>query len=398
MALAKRQLIKEENIDPAMKNDDHSDSIKRKKRINRDVDDPHIKDNFLPQKKRTHGPAISHNLRGFNNNNNNNNNNNTKTNDDQDDETLIRETQAALKSLSGSWPDSRLYKINDQDENPPFQNLFEEKHHDQKMSPTSSTHHTINGLPLDPHCNLKDTMALRDCNGKFKSDARLTQKIKNSGTDSKDKSSDSISQYQPPDFNELVDDSSNDLEIDMDDKEGRKRSEAKVRRDDPYPGYPKAQFSQVSAFKPPSELRKNGITAMPGPLGVYSVEPTYIGYPEPQTTMSTPLSITGYSVESEKQPIKIKVEESTAKSIGSPDSKQYTILQPAGVGSRAASVMQDIAREGVVSVSAVSSSSSPGIGIVSSSTMGHLNEKITFDRTIPALSPGSINRGKALCF
>lgn len=49
----------------------------------------------------------------------------------EDDETLIRETQAALKSLSGSWTDARtnLYRMQDQeDENPPpFQNLFEEK-------------------------------------------------------------------------------------------------------------------------------------------------------------------------------------------------------------------------------------------------------------------------------
>uniref|UniRef100_T1H1C4 Uncharacterized protein n=1 Tax=Megaselia scalaris TaxID=36166 RepID=T1H1C4_MEGSC len=55
-----------------------------------------------------------------------------KHSDDQpDDETLIRETQAALKSLSGSWSDTRssLYRLNDQDENPQFQNLFEEQKH-----------------------------------------------------------------------------------------------------------------------------------------------------------------------------------------------------------------------------------------------------------------------------
>ena len=47
-------------------------------------------------------------------------------------------------------------------------------------------------------------------------------------------------------------------------------------------------------------------------------------------------------------------------SVASPDatsSKQYTILQPAGAGSRAATAIQDVNREGVLSVSAVSSSS-----------------------------------------
>jgi hypothetical protein len=53
--------------------------------------------------------------------------------------------------------------------------------------------------------------------------------------------------------------------------------------------------------------------------------------------------------------------------IGSPDtnSKQYTILQPAGVGSRAASAIQDIAREGVVSVAAVSSTGESSGGAAS---------------------------------
>lgn len=410
MALAKRPLVKEENIDQGMKTDDHCESIKRKKRSQRDDDVISHERTILPQKKRSlgqiaqqsqqqqqqplHGPLN----RGLNNN--------LKQNEDQDDETLIRETQAALKSLSGSWPDSRgsLYKLNDQDENPSFQNLFEEKsHHDSKMSPSSSSV-SSNGPPhIDSQCNLKDVITLRDCNGKnIKIDSRNAQKIKSEHHRGGDKTNDqSISQYHPPDFNELVDDSSSDLQIDIDDKDGQNKLKRDLKlklltRDDSYPNYPK-QFSQVSAFKPPNEIRKNGLNVMPGPIGSYSVEPTYIGYPaESQTTIGDPsvIPIPTYSSVENKTAIKIKVEEA-GKSIGSPDSKQYTILQPAGIGSRAASVMQDIAREGVVSVSAVSSTSSPGIGIVSSSTqMNHMNEKIPYDRPIPALSPGSINRGK----
>lgn len=433
MALAKRPLAKEENIDPTMKNDEHdgNGNNKRKKRSNRD--DEQLKDerscsnNSLPQKKRSFIPITGPcggGLGGVGGGIGR-----TKQNpDDQDDETLIRETQAALKSLSGSWPDSRgsLYKINDQDENPPFQNLFEEKHHDLKLSPSASSghHHQISvdgsgsgsGVMIDSQCNIKDVITLRECNGKIiKNDLKMLQKFR------KDKDEFKIDplrlassqHYQSPDFNELVDDSSNDLEIDMSengDKDNQhyiklkkdilRRNRELHHKDDMYLNFPQSQnkvpFSQTSAFKPPTDIRKNGTIGLVGP---YAAEATFVGYPEePQSSMDQsipiPIPIPTYQVE-EKLPIKIKVEEST-KSVGSPDSKQYTILQPAGVGSRAASVMQDIAREGVVSVSAVSSSSSPGIGIVSSSTMAHIADKIHYDRPMPALSPGSINRGELI--
>lgn len=61
-------------------------------------------------------------------------------------------------------------------------------------------------------------------------------------------------------------------------------------------------------------------------------------------------------------------------SVTSPDSsKQYTILQPAGVGSRAASAIQDIAREGVVSVAAVTSCTTANNGSASNTANANGN-------------------------
>lgn len=390
MALAKRPSNREENIDPAMRIDENENGIKRKKRsirqtINNTIieDEPVLKEEkiSLPQKKRSFLPVSS--SRNQNNINNNNNNNNTK--DDQDDETLIRETQAALKSLSGSWPDARnsLYKINDQDENPSFQNLFDAKQSvESKLSPAQST--TSN------ESNSKEVF--RDYNGKIKADLKNYHKFRKERDSESPKYSSHY--HQTPDFNELVDDSSNELQIDMSDGE---RSSAKKSKKDDFPIGPKAPFSATSAFKPPSELRKNGLAT---PIGPYPAAATFIGgyqpVEQPQSTESLqPVAF----VDTTEKSVKIKVEE-IPKPIGSPDSKQYTILQPAGVGSRAASVMQDIAaREGVVSVSAVSSSSSPGIGVVSSSSGGPTGppigtDKMIFDRSIPPLSPNSINRGE----
>ena len=50
----------------------------------------------------------------------------------------------------------------------------------------------------------------------------------------------------------------------------------------------------------------------------------------------------------------------------SPDAKHYTTLQPVGIGSHAAYVMKDLLRDGIVSVSAVSSTSSPELDNVTS--------------------------------
>lgn len=411
MALAKRPTCKDTgNIDiipPPLKDD--TENNKRKKRPNRDDENyKHEEKLFLPQKKRVLGLPPPNNPINTNRLQHNGRQNSSE---DQDDETLIRETQAALKSLSGSWAGGSLYKINDQDENPTFQNLFEEKGGGRKMSPTIST----TSVPQDNQglmsdVQYKDEYAFKDFNGKCRNDMKSLHKFRRDeflAQQQRYKDKQLISsQYQSHDFTELVDDSSNELHhIDISGTNKDENTHQLMRRDlmrdyhktDGYLTYPvvvggggRPTFSQSSAFKPLTDNRKNGI-------GPPSYPSEYIGYSTHDGHHGQQLcggENSDISV-SDKDKLMIKSqikEEDSSKSADSPDSKHYTILQPAGVGSKAASVMQDIAREGVVSVAAVSSTSSPGLGSVSSTTVG--DKPSYLDRLVPPFSPGSINRGK----
>lgn len=433
----------------------------------------------------------------------------------EDDETLIRETEAALKSLSGSWPGPRgsLYQRGNTDEDKyesNFENLFEEKKENPKLSPSSMS--TSSTTSNDAGCSLKDVISFRgqqDRNnrsqqqqlkqqdvtkqqqqqhpGKVKKDLDNLLKTENEcgivpnqvnnvnepgkirpvpvrslsnkdrnmiGThvDAQGRQTDKYSRYDPPDFNELVDDSSNELEIDMSDPTAEKDDSDRDKMNDRdrdrtcrnngqspqnsarqhqqqqqhqqlYSNYHRqysengmkvsptitttssssppsnSPFSATSAFRPPNSdhVKATGrgtpsvavaSTAIP-PIGPYPASATFVGYPTagPGPTMPTPQPVTGISPTSEDKhsssvsllQLKSSKEEVhhvtrhevTANSVTgnksptgglpavtSPDSsKQYTILQPAGIGSRAASAIQDIAREGVVSVTAVSSCS-----------------------------------------
>lgn len=266
----------------------------------------------------------------------------------EDNEALIRETQAALKSLSGSWPDSKSSYSRDPDESPDFENLFEEKK--SKMSPVASSASSS----ASDACSLKDVITLR------KGDAK---------------------RYDPPDFNELVDDSSDALEIDMseqadDDKVSKRRSVADRdgvigrHHQSLYASYAQ-RASGASAFKPPADSKR-----------ILTAFPPETAFEEDKSCVPGPMPL---------QPAKLEPDDMLPKtsvpSVASPGaSKQYTILQPAGVGSRAASAIQDVAREGVVSVAAVSSSCSPGPTLSDAST-------VPVTRPTQSLSPGSINRG-----
>ncbi|XP_043479047.1 uncharacterized protein LOC122509236 isoform X3 [Leptopilina heterotoma] len=367
----------------------------------------------------------------------------------EDDETLIRETEAALKSLSGSWPGPRgsLYQRGNSDEDryeSNFENLFEEKKDNPKLSPSSMS--TSSTTSNETGYSLKDVISLRCqdrtirtqqqikydqskqyCNKTKKdldSDSQDILKGRNSlnGRIKNEKGSDKYSRYEPPDFNELVDESSNELEIDMSDpavdkEDGERDKEDRICKNGPSPNSLKhhqmmynyqrqysdsgikvassvtstaspaptvgSPFSATSAFKPPntdhhSKANCRGtstIGATIPPMGPYPAAATFVGYPSPGPVMPTPLPIAEektvsllqlkspkeevHSIEvSPPNVIPNKTPTTGLSSVGSPDanSKQYTILQPAGVGSRAASAIQDIAREGVVSVSAVSSS------------------------------------------
>ncbi|XP_012057465.1 PREDICTED: mucin-12 [Atta cephalotes] len=387
----------------------------------------------------------------------------------EDDETLIRETEAALKSLSGSWPGPRgsLYQRGNSDEDryeSNFENLFEEKKENPKLSPSSIS--TSSTTSNDTGCSLKDVITLRgqqDRSGKLqqqnkqqdskqqhptkiKKDLDNLLKIENECANiqsqvNNGRQSDKYSRYDPPDFNELVDDSSNELEIDMSDpavdKDESDRDRSNDRERDRickngqspqnisrqqqhqqlYTNYqrqyndtnmkisstgtssssstPNSPFSATSAFRPPntdhSKASCRSSSSVPvasstiPPIGPYPAAATFVGYPTPGPTMPTPQPVSGISPTADDKhsstvsllQLKSSKEEnhhvtthdvatnsvspsksptSGPPSVTSPDSsKQYTILQPAGLGSRAASAIQDIAREGVVSVAAVSS-------------------------------------------
>lgn len=137
------------------------------------------------------------------------------------DETLIRETEAALKNLSGSWPGPRGSSYNrKQEESPAFENLFDEKKANVKLSPSSSSSSGSN----ENACSLKDVITLRDQHEE--DDKSIERKSKETRTKRQIKAE---TQYEPPDFNELVDDSSNELEIDMSESASEKNDDEKKK-------------------------------------------------------------------------------------------------------------------------------------------------------------------------
>ncbi|KAG5878990.1 hypothetical protein JTB14_026796 [Gonioctena quinquepunctata] len=308
------------------------------------------------------------------------------------EETLIRETEAALKNLSGNWPGPRGGYPSHQEDAPAFENLFDEKKASVKMSPCS----TSNGSS-DNASSLKDVITLRE---QHEHEESSDERSNGSKSRSSPKSSDSNKSrnstkvhYQSPDFNELVDDSSNELEIDMSEaasekNESNDKSDTEKRKEDSktskFPSEPTSfhsfprtstgtsPFSTTSAFRPPQS--KNP------PLGPFPAEATFVGYPGD----SSPAEDKTKSITA------LKPTETTAEpQVKSPEgaNKQYTILQPAGVGSRAASTLQEVAREGVQSVSAVSTTPvSEGGG------------KMIAPTVVPgSLSPNSIGREGSKC-
>ncbi|XP_057652625.1 myelin transcription factor 1 isoform X1 [Diorhabda carinulata] len=324
----------------------------------------------LPQKKRVLPPTSSPNRVKKS----------PKLEEGAAEETLIRETEAALKNLSGSWPGPRG-GYPQQEDTPAFENLFDEKKANVKMSPASTSNSSS-----DNACSLKDVITLRE---QHEHEDTSDEKSCSTNGKSSSKSSDSKSKgsgkmnYSSPDFNELVDDSSNELEIDMSEAAAEKNEfnekDDQTRKKEPskYPSTSSSfhtfsrssPFSSTSAFRPPQS--KNP------PLGPFPAEATFVGYPD------------GASTEGKKSIIPLKPTESQAELQKSPEgvNKQYTILQPAGVGSRAATTLQEVAREGVHNVAVVGGTSNNEVG-----------GKISATTVAPGtLSPNSIGREGSKC-
>lgn len=241
---------------------------------------------------------------------------------DQDDETLIKETQAALKTLSGSWHRDQAWRSHSEDENEEangFENLFEDKRSDKMLpsspSPSSesadASQRSFSGQNNDEHNII---------NSDSESQQRRTIKSERDKNDDEyiGKHSKYPNRYEDaPNFDELVDSSSNELEIDMSDrnddkydddrdtKQRRKSESMSVNKQSLYNAYKAATaalpYSTQSAFKPPAEVKHRLHGTLPSePFG-------------------------GYSSDDRQHK----------------GSKQYTVLQPAGAGSRAATALQE---------------------------------------------------------
>ncbi|CAH1155935.1 unnamed protein product [Phaedon cochleariae] len=272
------------------------------------------------------------------------------------EETLIRETEAALKNLSGSWVGSRNSYSAAQEVATPFENLFDEKKAIIKMSPSSASNSSS-----DNASSVKDVITLRD---------QHEESSEDNSRKSSPKSRTGKVHYQSPDFNELVDDSSNELEIDMSEAAAEK-NEKHDRRDSKakFHSFHSSPFSTASAFRPPQS--KNP------PLGPFPAEATFVGYPNDSTPVEEKKTIT---------PLKPSEDDKVEGEVKSPEgaSKQYTILQPAGVGSRAASTLQEVAREGVQSVAAVG-------GGGGSSGEAREKEAPAIEKTTVVVPPGALS-------
>ncbi|XP_026742834.1 myelin transcription factor 1 isoform X2 [Trichoplusia ni] len=231
-----------------------------------------------------------------------------------DDETLIRETQAALRSLSGNWGarEQPTHCTEENEDANGFENLFDDKRSEKlPSSPSQSSDVSHKSFTMRLHNEHLNGITDHD-------DKRNLITIEIEKCDDYDRHSRNSNHYEAPNFDELVDSSSNELEIDMSDrcddrydediKPKRKGEMVSVNKQSLYNAYKAATaalpYSTQSAFKPPAEVKHRlHNTSLPSePFG-------------------------GYSNDHDKREHK--------------GSKQYTVLQPAGAGSRAATVLQE---------------------------------------------------------
>lgn len=239
---------------------------------------------------------------------------------DEDDENLIRETQALI-TLSGSWSrDQTSGNSGDENDGNDFDHLFDDRRSDKMLpsSPSQSSDSADASQKSFMMHNINEDHNNGEINEDNKQPISFSDREKSVEDDRHSRYSNN---YDGPNFDELVDSSSNELEIDMSDQMDEKYDDDQdmkhkiksemlaVNKQSLYNAYKAATaalpFSTQSAFKPPAEVKHK----IPGP-----------SFP------SEPFG--GYSNEHEK---------SSAAKV----SKQYTVLQPAGVGSRAATALQE---------------------------------------------------------
>lgn len=244
----------------------------------------------------------------------------------EEEEALLQKTQNALRCLS-TWPRDQISSMPNGDENEDandFDNLFNDKR-SEKMLPSSpsqsseSADHSQRSFRISNQNEVPQTHVYENVETDENSQRTLKMEKENS-IDHYEKISKSPNHYDGPNFDELVDSSSNELEIDMsdrlddkydDDRESKRRKSEiiSVNKQSLYNAYKAATaslpYSTQSAFKPPAEVKHkiHGSSFPSEPFG-------------------------GYSNDHEKSSVH-------------KGSKQYTVLQPAGVGSRAATALQE---------------------------------------------------------
>ncbi|XP_047510317.1 myelin transcription factor 1 isoform X3 [Pieris napi] len=232
---------------------------------------------------------------------------------------ILPRTHSALNSLPSWSRDGNSIHSEDNEDNNDFDTLFLDKRSDKMLpSSPSQSSDTTDGSQrsFDLHNQIGEQEA--NDNDNVGSSNVVIEKMETQSNDDGLRDSKTCNNYDGNNFDDLVDSSSNELEIDMSDRnddryEDEREAKSKrkeimsVNKQTLYNVYKAATaalpYSTQSAFKPPAEVKhKIPTTSFPSePFG-------------------------GYSNDHEKN---------------SKASKQYTILQPAGLGSRAATALHE---------------------------------------------------------
>ncbi|XP_055303687.1 uncharacterized protein LOC129569161 isoform X2 [Sitodiplosis mosellana] len=299
---------------------------------------------------------------------------------DQDDETLIRETQAALKSLSGSWSETNNSHRTLTEESSVYPNLFDERNGTKIiMSPITTTPYSSN-----------DSLSNRDyycLNGKPKSVAHSKKPRLSEGKF---------------DFSELVGGDPIDKLQSTSDK-GEYENSGEYRSVQTY--------SQNSAFHPPSSSSSSSMFESKKSNSFGSMSHSAYHYAESSgysTYSSLDMNASSNSSPERERPFGKPFAKDDDMSAA--DYKEYTTLQPAGIGSKAASVIQDVSREGgVASVVVMNSMSNASVQNTTSTTtittaaataaaaVSNEHRAGFLERPMAAFSPGSNNKDGGKC-
>lgn len=316
-------------------------------------------------------------------------------NKQQYDEAFIRETQVSLKTLSNNWiGGAATAATTTATASATKAKYVDNSFDDGKMSPISSS--TINYTNYDT------------TNTKIKSHKKYRP---NEPT-----------KYPTHDFTDLVDDCSNECD---------KTSAYSTLKDNKCDSNVYEQMSEYrmpvtfntpssSAFRPPFNdgKRGNAFNATTMPYSAYHFNDTggYSNYSHDMatTTGTTPPNATTTGThERDKQHFDKAYGKDDEINVN--DSKEYTTLQPAKMGSKAESVIQEVARDGFAMANAVSNSTATNLNatqplstmasVPSGAGAGATNERTFYETSTtgtatvaaPAtatFSPGIANKGK----